>query len=175
MDLAGDNKTLVTILEGTVAGDAPRSLRIQRYDTAARKWLPGTLIYELDPDTVSVTDLSRIDGNRFVVIERDDLEGDAAKAKRVYSIDLDRVVPGKPLVKKLVIDLLAIRNSHGLVESLPPGALFRFPYLTTESIQVLDRKHVVIVNDNNFPARGGRGPSVPDATEWLWLELANPL
>lgn len=175
MDLAGDSKTLVTILEGTVAGDPPRSLRVQRYDTAAQKWLPGTLIYELDPDTVSVTDMSRIDANRFVVIERDDLEGDAAKAKRVYSIDLDKAVAGKPIAKKLVIDLLAIGNSHGLVESLPPGALFRFPYLTTESIQVLDRKHVVIVNDNNFPARGGRGPNVPDATEWLWLELTTPL
>jgi hypothetical protein len=175
MDLAGDNKTLVTILEGPVAGDPPKSLRMQRYDTTAGKWLPGTLIYELDPDTVSVTDMSRIDGNRFVVIERDDQEGDAAKAKRVYSIDLDKAVPGKPVSKKLVIDLLAIGNSHGLVESLPPGAPFRFPYLTTESIQVLDRKHVVIVNDNNFPAKGGRGPNVPDATEWLWLELGVPL
>jgi hypothetical protein len=175
IDLAGDNKTLVTILEGTIAGDPPKSLRVQRYDTVAGKWLPGTLIYELDPDTVSVTDISRIDGNRFVVIERDDLEGDAAKAKRVYSIDLDKAHAGKPLPKKLVIDLLAIGNSRGLVESLAPGAPFRFPYLTPESIQVLDRKHVVIVNDNNFPASGGRGPNVPDATEWLWLEIANPL
>jgi hypothetical protein len=180
MDLAGDNRTLVTILEGTVAGDPPKSLRVQRYDTAGGKWLPGTLIYELDPDTVSVTDMSRIDGNRFVVIERDDLEGDAAKAKRVYAIDLDRALAtresaGKPLAKKLVIDLLAIGNASGLVESLAPGAPFRFPYLTPESIQVLDRKHVVVVNDNNFPARGGRGPNQPDATEWLWLELANPL
>jgi glycerophosphoryl diester phosphodiesterase len=180
MDLAGDNRTLVVILEGIVTGDAPRQLRVLRYDTQAGKWLPGTLIYELDPDTVSVTDMSRIDGNRFVVIERDALEGDAAKAKRVYSIDLDKALSskesaGKPLQKKLVIDLLAIGNSHGLVESLPPGAPFRFPYHTPESIQVLDRKHVVIVNDNNFPARGGRGPNVPDSTEWLWLELASPL
>jgi hypothetical protein len=175
MDLAGDNRTLVTILEGTVAGDPPRSLRVQRYDTVAGKWLPGTLIYELDADTVSVTDISRIDGNRFVVIERDDLEGDAAKAKRVYSIDLDKARAGKPLPKKLVIDLLALGNSRGLVESLAPGAPFRFPYLTPESIQVLDRKHVVVVNDNNFPAKGGRGPNVSDATEWLWLEIANPL
>jgi glycerophosphoryl diester phosphodiesterase len=127
-----------------------------------------------------VTDLSRVDANRFVVVERDDLEGDAAKAKRVYEIDLDKALSskepaGKPLAKKLVVDLLAIGNAHGLVESLPPGAPFRFPYLTTESIQVLDRKHVVIVNDNNFPAKGGRGANVNDATEWLWLELANPL
>jgi glycerophosphoryl diester phosphodiesterase len=175
MDLAGDDKTLVTILEGPVAGDPPRSLRVQRFDTAAGKWLPFTLIYELDPDTVSVTDISRIEGNRFVVIERDDLEGEAAKAKRVYSIDLDKAQPGKPLQKKLVIDLLSIGNSRGLAQVATPGAPFRFPYLTIESIQVLDRKHVVIVNDNNFPAAGGRGANVPDATEWIWLELQNPL
>ena len=74
-----------------------------------------------------------------------------------------------------MIDLLAIGNARGLAESLPAGTPFRFPYLTTESIQVLDGKHVVIVNDNNFPAKGGRGANVPDATEWLWLELAIPL
>jgi len=175
MDLAGDNKTLVSILEGTVAGDTAKTLRVQRYDTAAGKWLGGTLIYGLDADTVSVTEMSLIEGNRFVVIERDDLQGDAARAKRVYSIDLDRAVPGKPLQKKLVIDLLSIGNSRNLVVTSPAGAPFRFPYLTTESIQVLDRKHVVIVNDNNYPATGGRGPNVKDATEWIWLELANPL
>ena len=175
MDLAGDEKTLVTILEGTVLGDPSGHLRVQRYDTSAGKWLPGTLIYELDPDTMSVTDISRIEGNRFVVIERDDLEGDAAKAKRVYSIDLGKAVPGKPMAKKLVIDLLAIGNSRGLAESVATGAPFRFPFLTPESIQVLDRKRVVIVNDNNYPDTGGRGPSVTDATEWLWLELGNPL
>jgi hypothetical protein len=174
MDLAGDNKTLVSILEGTVAGDVPGTLRVQRYDTAAGKWLPGTLIYALDPDTTSVTDMSLVEGNRFMVIERDDLQGDAARAKRVYSIDLDRALPGKPLQKKLVIDLLAIGNARGLAVTAP-GAPFRFPYLTTEAIQVLDRKHVVIVNDNNYPATGGRGALVKDATEWIWLELANPL
>jgi hypothetical protein len=175
MDLAGDNRTLVLILEGPVSGDAARHLRLLRYDTQAGKWLPGTLIYELDTDTVAVTDISRIDANRFVVVERDELEGDAARAKRVYSIDLDRNVAGKTLAKKLVIDLLAIGNSRGLVENLPAGAPFRFPYLTPESIQVLDRKHVVVVNDNNYPATGGRGLGVKDATEWIWLELANPL
>jgi hypothetical protein len=175
MDLAGDNKTLVTILEGAVTGEPPQMRRVQRFDTATRKWLPFTLIYGLDADTVSVTDISRIEGNRFVVIERDDLEGDAAKAKRVYAIDLDKAVPGKPLPKKLVIDLLAIGNTRGLAEAVPKGAAFRFPFLTTESVQVLDRTHVVIVNDNNYPATGGRGTAVTDATEWIWLELANPL
>jgi hypothetical protein len=175
MDLAGDNRTLVVMLEGTVTGDAAKTLRVLRYDTQGGKWLPGTLIYELDSDAVAVSDLSRIEGNRYVVIERDELEGDAAKAKRVYSIDLDRPANGKALAKKLVIDLLAIGNSRGIAENLPAGTPFRFPYHTPESIQVLDRKHVVIVNDNNYPDTGGRGLGVKDATEWLWLELANPL
>jgi glycerophosphoryl diester phosphodiesterase len=175
MDLAGDNKTLVSILEGTVGGDPANTLRVQRYDTSAAKWVGPTLIYELDPDTTSVTDMSLVEGNRFVVIERDNLQGDAARAKRVYSIDLDRALPGKPLQKKRVIDLLVIGNARGLAVTTPAGAPFRFPYLTTESIQVLDRKHVVIVNDNNYPAAGGRGANVKDATEWIWLELANPL
>ena len=175
MDLAGDNQTLVSILEGTVGGDTPKTLRVLRYDTTAGKWVGPTLIYELDADTSSLTDMSRIEGNRFVVIERDDQQGDAARAKRVYAIDLDKAVPGKPLQKKLVIDLLSIGNSRGLVLTNPAGAPFRFPYLTTESIQVLDRKHVVVVNDNNYPATGGRGANVKDATEWIWLELGNPL
>ncbi len=95
MDLAGDNKTLVAILEG--AGRRRRRSNSCACSVTTRlpgKWLPGTLIYELDADTLSVTDMSRIEGNRFVVIERDDQEGEAARAKRVYSIDLDKVVPG---------------------------------------------------------------------------------
>ena len=175
MDLAGDNKTLVTILEGAVTGEPPQLRRVQRFDTTTRKWLPFTLIYVLDADTMSVTDMSRIDGNRFVVVERDDFAGDSAKAKRVYEIDLDKAQPGKPLAKKLVIDLLAIGNARGLAQTPVPGAPFRFPYLTIESIQVLDRTHVVMVNDNNYPSTGGRGLAVTDATEWIWLELANPL
>jgi glycerophosphoryl diester phosphodiesterase len=175
MDLAGDGHTLVTFLEGAVADDPPKSRRVQRYDTTTGKWLPGTLIYVLDADTTSVTEISRIEGNRFVVIERDDAQGDAARAKRVYAIDLDRAQPGKPLAKKLVIDLLHLGNARGVIESLAPGTPFRFPYLTTEAIQVLDRKHVVVVNDNNYPSTGGRGANATDATEWIWLELANPL
>ncbi|HET9863233.1 MAG TPA: esterase-like activity of phytase family protein [Steroidobacteraceae bacterium] len=174
LDVAGDGKTLVTILEGAVDGEPPQFRRVQRFDTMTRKWLPFTLIYELDTDTISVSDMSRIEGNRFVVVERDGFAGDSARAKRVYAIDLDKARPGKPLPKKLVIDLLSIGNARGLAQTAPE-APFRFPYLTTESIQVLDRKHVVLVNDNNYPSSGGRGVATTDATEWIWLELANPL
>ena len=176
MDLAGDGKTLVTILEGTVAGDPPQQLRVQRYDTTAGKWLPGTLIYELDADTVSVTDMSRIDGNRFVVIERDDLQGDAAQRQaRVFH--RSRQGGARQTAGRRSWSSTCCPSATRAASPRPSrrGAPFRFPYLTTESIQVLDRKHVVIVNDNNYPATGGRGATVTDATEWIWLELGNPL
>jgi glycerophosphoryl diester phosphodiesterase len=176
MDLGGDGKTLVVLLEGQVAGDAPRSRRILRFDTTTRQWNPAALSYLLDENVANIGELARIEGDRFVIVERDSLAGDAARIKKVYAIDLARATPAKPLAKKLVIDLLALGNPRGLVEGVPvEGAALRFPYECTESIQVLDRQHVVVVNDNNYPATGGRGAGVRDVTEWLWLELANPL
>ena len=158
MDLAGDNKTLVTILEGAVTGDASAdSGACSAIDTAAGNWLPALLYMSWmrtpcrSPTCRASTAIASWSSSATIC------EGDAAKAKRVYSIDLDKAMPGKPLAKKLVIDLLAIGNARGLAETAPPGAPFRYPYLTIESIQVLDRKHVVLVNDNNYPATGGRG------------------
>jgi hypothetical protein len=176
MDLGGDGKTLVVLLEGQVTGDAPRARRILRFDTTTRQWNPAVLSYLLDENVANIGELARIEGDRFVIVERDSLAGDAARVKKVYAIDLARATPVKPLTKKLVIDLLALGNPRGLVEGVPvEGAALRFPYECTESIQVLDRQHVVVVNDNNYPATGGRGAGVRDVTEWLWLELANPL
>ena len=166
----------MTILEGAVTGEpSAQKRRLQRFDTTTRKWLPGTLIYELDADTMSVTDISSIEGNRFVVIERDDQTGDGAKAKRVYAIDLDKAVPANRSRRSWSSTCWPSAMRAGWPKSLPAGTPFRFPFLTLESIQVLDRKHVVLVNDNNYPATGGRGVAVADATEWIWLELANPL
>ena len=128
MDLAGDNKTLVSILEGTVGGDAPKTLRVQRYDTAAGKWLPPTLIYELDaghhrrsPTCRSSKAIASWSSNATTS------RATPARAKRVYSIDLDRAVPGKPLQKKLVIDLLSIGNARGLAVTRRRAHRFAFP------------------------------------------------
>ncbi len=176
MELMADGKTLLTMLEGPLTGDTSRNVRVQRYDTETGKWLTRTHIYALDADSTSVSELARIDADRYVVLERDDLFGDAARAKRVYTIDFARSRVDRPMAKKLAVDLLVIGNGRVLAETIAPeGAPFRFPYYCVESIQVLDRRRVVVVNDNNFPATGGRGPQIKDSTEWLWLELQNPL
>jgi glycerophosphoryl diester phosphodiesterase len=30
---------------------------------------------------------------------------------------------------------------------------------------------LLVVNDNNFPATGGRSSTARDPTEWIWLRL----
>ena len=156
---------------------------MQRYDTVAAKWLPDTLIYALDADTQSVTDLSRIEGNRFVVVERDEFQGDAAKAKRVYSIDLDKPAgekapadksaANKPLAKKLVIDLLSIGNARGIAESLAPGTPFRAALLATVLAPCLFEiapREIVWIDYFTVAVSLVAGAGLLLATEWL---LAN--
>jgi glycerophosphoryl diester phosphodiesterase len=146
---------------------------VQRYDTSAGKWLPGTLIYELDADTTSVTDMSLIEGNRFVVIERDDLQGDAARAKRVYSIDLDQRVPASPAEEaghrpaghRQRARPRADASRRAVSLSVPDDRVHPGPRSQT-------RRHR---ERQQLPGDGWRGAHVKDATEWIWLELANAL
>jgi glycerophosphoryl diester phosphodiesterase len=55
------------------------------------------------------------------------------------------------------------------------NGVMRFPYVTIENVLVLDASTVLVVNDNNFPATGGRGATMKDRTEFLWLKLDAPL
>jgi glycerophosphoryl diester phosphodiesterase len=44
------------------------------------------------------------------------------------------------------------------------GNPFAFPFQTIEDLVLLDRRHVVVLNDNNFPFSVGRhkGSGAPD-------------
>ena len=59
------------------------------------------------PGTRSATS-SRLDRHRFLVIERDNLQGDAAAFKKIYLVDLARPDGDGLLDKTLVADLLNI-------------------------------------------------------------------
>jgi hypothetical protein len=40
---------------------------------------------------------------------------------------------------------------------------------------MLDANTLLVANDNNYDAMGGRGKDVKDPNEFIWLKLANPL
>ena len=48
-------------------------------------------------------------------------------------------------------------------------------YFTIEDVEILDADRIAVLNDNNYPATGGRGADVKDVNEFLTIDLAEPL
>jgi glycerophosphoryl diester phosphodiesterase len=162
---AGQAATLLAMLEGTLPGDAPGALRILEFDVARRAWTGRGWTYTMDDPSFAIAELAPGRNGRYLVIERDELHGPAARFKRIFEID---PAGAEPLRKTPLVDLLAIRDPRRLASG---DGRFTFPYWTTESVELLDPRQLLVVNDNNFPATGGRAPGVRDSTEWIWLRI----
>jgi hypothetical protein len=62
---------------------------------------------------------------------------------------------------RLVLDLLRIRDPHGVSLPARPGEfgvgdLFSFPLQSVKSLEVLGDGRLLIANDNNYPSSDGR-------------------
>lgn len=169
----GKNK-LYPMLEGTVVGDPAGTVRIMEFDPAARRFVGIIGRYQFDDPANAIGDFAVINDNEYLVIERDALQGAAAKIKRIYKIDLTKKDANGIIAKELVADLLNIADPRGLAPSSQNG-VFGFPYFTIEDVIVLDANTILVANDNNYPATGGRGADVKDAGEFIWLRLPTPL
>jgi hypothetical protein len=172
-----DGKTLYPMLEGALRTDSdPRRRILNEFDLRSETYTGRTWQYRVDaafPDAV-IGDLTAVDQHRFVLIERDDAQGADARQKKVYLIDLRRVDADGFLEKRLVVDLLSIRDPDGI--SLPPrpgefgvGDPFSFPLQSVESLEVLGGERLLVANDNNYPFSDGRWTARdrPDDTELI--------
>lgn len=172
LNLSKDGKTLYAMLEKAVKGDQAGQLRLYTIDLATRKWsLAG--YYPLDKAFHAIGDITPVNDQEWLVIERDHGSGKKAKTKRIYKIDLSKHQKGV-FQKTLVADLMNIQDPQGLAPSTQNG-VFKFPYVTIENVIVLDKKTILVANDNNYPATGGRGKDVKDQNEFIWLKLSTPL
>ncbi|GAA3204418.1 esterase-like activity of phytase family protein [Nonomuraea roseoviolacea] len=170
-----DGRRLYPLLEGTVTGDRPGDLRMYEFDLRRRAYTDRRWTYRLDDPSHSIGDMTAVDRHRFLVIERDNLQGDAAKVKRVYLVDTrDRDGDGT-LDKTLVADLLDLADPRGLGGTGGTGGTFRFPFQTIEDVIVLDDRTLGILDDNNFPFSSGRTPGRPDDNEFITVRLARGL
>jgi len=163
---------LYTLLEATVAGDAARTLRINAFDVAAGAFTDERYTYELTGGT-NIGEMTALDDRRFLVIERDGGSGAAARFKGVFLVDLDQVDANGRLLKRNVLDLLDIADPNDLNRDGSTG--FTFPFVTIESVLAVDAQTLLIVNDNNFPGGGGRGPGVADNNEFILVRLDSVL
>lgn len=165
---------IYAMLEGTVAGDPVGTVRLMEFDPAAKRWVGLVGRYLFDDPAHAIGEIAVVNDNEYLVIERDSRQGAEARFKRIYKIDLTRRDANGVFAKELVADLLNITDPRGLAQS-SQGGVFRFPYFTIEAVIVLDPTTLLVTNDNNYPATGGRGAEVKDVNEFIWLRLPAPL
>jgi hypothetical protein len=182
--ISPDGSTLYALLEGAVAGDDPRDLRIYVYDIAQGKLAAAFFTVRLDGpsqtvDLASLTDasgarvypgatappsgplaigeLKAVNDHQLLLIERDNLGDDEAppRVKKIFLLTLPSTREGA-VAKTQVVDLMAIPDPSGLGGEMN---FFRLPFYTIESVHVADERTLLVASDNNFPFSSGRSRS----------------
>jgi hypothetical protein len=119
----------------------------------------------------------RKDGSMFektVRVERDGEQAANAKVKRLVFESVDEREP--EVAKSGRIELVDLLDLHDPNDLDGDGSdTFRFPFVTIESVVVLDERTLLVCNDNNYPFSNGRSDVEPDATEFILIRLPRPI
>ena len=172
MAINPDKTNLYPLLEGTVVGDPMGSLRLYQFDLASQKYEGIVGRYKLDNPNYAIGDMTVINANEYLVIERDNNQSDAAQFKKVFKIDLSQKDGNGFFAKEEVADLLNIRDFKDLNKD--GNTTYKMPFVTIENVLVIDESTILVANDNNYPFSIGRPGSI-DNTEMVILGLSEPL
>ena len=165
---------LYTLLEGTVTGDAAKTLRINEFNIDTNLYTASGWVYKLDANGTNIGDMTAINDHEFIVIERNGATatGGGTPFKKLFKIDLSQVGADGTVQKTELVDLMNIADPNDL--NGDGSTTFTFPYVTIENVHVIDAHTLLVVNDNNFPGGGGRTPA-SDGTEFLKIHLDQAL
>jgi hypothetical protein len=171
---AGDR--LYTLLEGTVTGDPLKTLRINEFSVDTEKYTGKQWSYKLDDAGTNIGDMTALNDHEFLVIERNGSTATspstaAAPFKKIFKIDINKLDAAGNVSKTEVVDLMNIADPNDL--NGDGKTSFTFPYVTIESVLILDANTLLVINDNNYPYGGGRALAADD-TEFLRISL-NPV
>jgi hypothetical protein len=156
-------------------------------DVATQRYSGQRWKYAFEAAGNVAADFQMLDATTGLVIERDDATEGAgpgcpdaprtdcftrpARFKRVYKIDFAQA-DAEGFVKKVAfIDLTKIANPNRVAKIGPNDATFVLPHLGPEGLTVVDARHIVLVNDNNFPFSSGRQIGKPDDNELTLLDI----
>ncbi|MDQ3768061.1 MAG: esterase-like activity of phytase family protein, partial [Actinomycetota bacterium] len=159
MAISKNGKTLYPVLEGPVAGDDPTLRRVYAFDIASRRYVERLPDYRVADPSYLVSDFTALGGHRFIALERDNSEGEAAVHKQGFVVDLRDTAPDGTLAKRPVVDLLDLRDPALISQPGRPGDIglgdpFAMPYVTIEAVLPLRGQRLAIVNDTNFGSTG---------------------
>jgi hypothetical protein len=171
MVIAKNGTTLYPMLEGALKEDQETSRRyVYEFDLGSKDYTGERWQYRVEAPDNSIGDFTALGGGRFLVIERDNEQGEEAGFKKVYEVDLNREDSEGYLVKREVLDLLSIQDPYRISEPGREGDIglgdpFSFPFQTIESVLPLGDGRLLLLNDNNYPLSAGRNPDQPDDIE----------
>lgn len=194
---------IYTLLERELSTDSDLQRRVLNvFDIASAAFLPTAYAYHVDSgsyvnaagatvkEIYTVNDMTAINDHEFLVVEKDRGAGDArtgkfkasgadrvaARVKKIYRIDLDKVDANGYLVKEEVVDLMKLADPDKLGGAATIDGVFTFPMESIEAVRIVDRTTLMIANDNNYPGgAGARDPAKPDNDEFILVRLPSPL
>jgi len=171
---------LLPMLEKTLEGSTENSLLVSEFDLAAKQYTGEKYYYPLNPRASAIGDFIMFSPDRGLVIERDGSQGDLNGFKNIYEIELSPET--EHIGKRLAVNLLNISDPKQISSTEDEGDIglgntFAFPFVTIESVVVLDDETIGVLNDNNYPFSIGRhiGQGLPDDNEFIVLSLGRPL
>ncbi|MFM7367930.1 MAG: esterase-like activity of phytase family protein, partial [Sphaerospermopsis kisseleviana] len=142
------------------------------FDLATKEYKGLLGYYRTEVASHAIGDFTPINNNEFLVIERDGGQGNTAKFKKIYKVDLSKQDATGFVEKVEIVDLLNIKDPNDL--NGDGKTTFTFPFVTIESVIAIDENTIVVTNDNNYPFSVGRGPDI-DNNEVIVLKLDQPL
>ena len=171
MAFSPDRSTLYPLLEGTVDGDPENALRIYEFDVESAAF-DGLVGYYPTTDGNPIGDFTPINDTEFLVIERDNNEGEEAEFKKIFKIDISEVDENGFVAKEEVVDLLNIEDPNDL--NGDGETTYSMPFVTIEDVVVIDEDTILVANDNNYPFSMGREGDI-DNNEVVLIDLEQPL
>lgn len=184
MALNTSNTKLYAMLEGALKEDSQQNrLLIHEFDLRSKQYTGKVFFYRLENTNYAIGDLTAINDSEFIVIERDNNQGDPnnpafktpAQFKRLYKIDISSLDKKGFVKKELLVDLLNIFDPKGIGGNGSSNGKFTFPFVTIENILPIDERTLLVINDNNYADSIGRTPAQVDNTEFIKIRLERPL
>jgi hypothetical protein len=184
---------LYAMLEGALKDEQVQSsaltlerrsrLLINEFDLATKQYTGKVFSYKLENPDYAIGDLTAINDKEFIVIERDNNQGDPnnpafktpAQFKRLYKINITNLDKQGFVKKEFLVDLLKISDPKGIAGNLTKNNIFTFPFVTIENVLPIDARTLLVINDNNYADSIGRYPGQADNTEFIKIRLHKPL
>lgn len=189
---------LWAMLEKPLLGDDGQPegafLRVMVFDPKAGAWTGDSYRFNLAEGATAIGDFNFIDATRALVIERDNGEGDTARAC-AEGADPASCDPVPAKIKNIVLVDTASRDDQGQIRRIghvnlldiadpdgkalpgltPEAGNFSFPFLTIENVASVDDSHIIVGNDNNLPFSGRRDIGRAADNEFILLNVAELL